>query len=36
IEIGLAKGKNLHDKRDTLAKKDSDREVQRALKERSK
>jgi SsrA-binding protein len=36
IEIGLAKGKNIHDKRDSIAKKDSDREVQRALKERSK
>jgi SsrA-binding protein len=34
IEIGLAKGKQLHDKRDAIAKKDTDREVQRALKER--
>lgn len=36
IEIGLAKGKQLHDKRDAIAKKDTDREVQRALKERYK
>lgn len=36
IEIGLAKGKNLHDKRDALAGKDIQREMQRALKERSK
>jgi SsrA-binding protein len=36
IEIGLAKGKHLHDKRETIAKKDVDREVQRALKERYK
>lgn len=34
VEIGLAKGKKLHDKRQTLAKRDSDREIQRALKER--
>lgn len=32
IEIGLAKGKKLHDKRDTLKQKDSDREMQRYLK----
>lgn len=35
VEIGLAKGKNIHDKRESLAKKDAAREVQRALKERS-
>ena len=29
IEIGLARGKKLHDKRDTLRKKDADRELQR-------
>jgi SsrA-binding protein len=34
MELGLAKGKQLHDKRDAIAKKDMDREVQRALKER--
>lgn len=36
MELGLAKGKQLHDKRDAIAKKDIDREVKRALKERSK
>ncbi|MEI7475256.1 MAG: SsrA-binding protein SmpB [bacterium] len=34
IEIAIAKGKNLHDKRETLAKKDLKREVDRALKDR--
>ena len=32
VEIGLAKGKKLHDKRDTLAKKDQQREMDRAAK----
>jgi SsrA-binding protein len=32
MEIGLAKGKKLHDKRDTLKAKDSQREMQRYLK----
>lgn len=32
IEIGLAKGKKLHDKRDDLAKKDQKREIERASK----
>lgn len=32
IEIGLAKGKKLHDKRDTLRQKDADREMKRFLK----
>lgn len=32
IEIGLAKGKKLHDKRDTLRKKDMEREMKRYLK----
>jgi SsrA-binding protein len=36
MEIGLAQGKQMHDKRDAIAKKDIDREVQRTLKERSK
>ena len=36
IEIGLAKGKNVADKRDSLQKKEANREVQRALKERSR
>ncbi len=34
VEIGLAKGKKQYDKRDTISKRDSDREIQRALKER--
>ena len=32
LEIGLAKGKKLHDKRDSLAKKDQKREMERAMK----
>ena len=32
IEIGLGKGKKLYDKRETLKKKDSDRELKRFLK----
>ena len=35
VEIGLAKGKKLHDKRDTLRKKEMAKDVERALKERS-
>lgn len=34
LEIALAKGKKLHDKRDDLAKKDQNRDIQRALKSR--
>ena len=34
IQLGLCKGKQLHDKRDTMARKDSDREIQRALRQR--
>ncbi len=33
-EIGLCKGKKLHDKRDTEAKKSADRDIERELKER--
>jgi SsrA-binding protein len=33
VEIGLARGKQLHDKRDTIAKRDSEREIRRALKQ---
>lgn len=36
VLLGLCKGKQLHDKRDSMAKKDSDREIQRALRERQK
>jgi SsrA-binding protein len=32
IEIGLAKGKKLHDKRETLREKDAEREMKRQLK----
>src|SRR5574344_2711868 len=32
VEIGLAKGKKLHDKREDLAKKDQNRDIQRAMK----
>ena len=34
LEVGLARGKRLYDKRHDLAKRDHDREMQRALKER--
>jgi SsrA-binding protein len=34
IEIALARGKKLHDKRQTIAKRDAKRQVERALKER--
>lgn len=36
IEIALAKGKKNYDKRDVLAKKDQNRSIERALKERSR
>ena len=36
IQLGLCKGKQLHDKRDSMAKRDSDREIQRALRVRQK
>ncbi|MBU2603612.1 MAG: SsrA-binding protein SmpB [Actinobacteria bacterium] len=36
IEVGLAKGKASYDKREDLAKKDADREIQRAFRERQK
>ena len=34
VEIALARGKKLYDKRETIAKRDSKRQVERALKER--
>jgi SsrA-binding protein len=34
VEIGIAKGKKLYDKRDAIAKRDSDRQIRAALKER--
>ena len=36
VEIGLARGKKLYDKRASMAERDSRREVERALKERSR
>lgn len=36
VSVGLARGKKLYDKRADMAKRDSDREIQRALKERSR
>ncbi|MGI6220962.1 MAG: SsrA-binding protein SmpB [Coriobacteriales bacterium] len=36
VEIGLAKGRKLHDKRDAMAKRDAKREMERALKERNR
>lgn len=32
VEIGLAKGKKLHDKRDTIKQRDTEREIKRYLK----
>lgn len=34
VEIALARGKKLHDKRQTMAKRDSQRQVERALREK--
>jgi SsrA-binding protein len=34
VEVGLAKGKKLYDKRDALAERDATREIERAIKER--
>lgn len=36
VQLGICKGKQLHDKRDSMAKKDSDREIQRALRQKQK
>ena len=36
LEIGLAKGKKLYDKRDSAAKRDSKREIDRAMKTRNR
>ncbi len=33
VEIGLARGKKLYDKRESIAKRDTDREIRRALKD---
>lgn len=36
VELGLCKGKQLHDKRDDMAKRDAQREMDRAMKQRFK
>ena len=36
IEIGLCKGKKLHDKRDSIAARDAKREIDRAMKARNR
>jgi len=36
VEIGLAKGKKQHDKRETMAKKDAQREMDRTMKDRNR
>ena len=36
VQLGLCKGKHLHDKRESMAKKDSEREIQRALREKQR
>ncbi len=36
VEIGLARGKKLYDKRDAIAKRETEREIQRATKSRAR
>lgn len=36
VELALVKGKRQYDKRDTISKRDSDREIERAIKERER
>jgi SsrA-binding protein len=36
VQLGLCRGKQLHDKRDSMAKRDSDREIRRALRDKQK
>ena len=36
MELGVCRGKQVHDKRDTIANRDSDREIRRALREKQK
>lgn len=36
VQLGLCKGKQLHDKRDSMARKDSEREIQRVLRQKQK
>jgi SsrA-binding protein len=35
VELGLARGKKLYDKRDSIAERDSKRDIERALRERT-
>ena len=36
MELGVCRGKQLHDKRESMAKRDSEREIRRVLRERQK
>lgn len=36
MQVGLCKGKKLHDKRDDMARRDAKREIERSLKERNR
>ena len=36
MQLGLCKGKKLHDKRDDMARRDAKREIERSLKERNR
>ena len=36
VQLGLCKGKQLHDKRESMARKDSDKEIQRVLRQKQK
>lgn len=36
VQVGLCKGKQLHDKRESAAKRDAEREIDRAIKERNR
>lgn len=36
VELGLARGKKLYDKRESAARRDADREIDRAMKERNR
>jgi SsrA-binding protein len=36
VELALAKGKKLHDKREAMKQRDAQREIERALRDRQK
>ena len=36
MQLGMCKGKHLHDKRESIARKDSEREIQRALRQKQR